>query len=71
VLPIRPSISDTDTSATIYYTINPGTTGTAPTTGSTKYTGTFTLTATTTVEAIAVDTGYSNILLNSLTWYPY
>jgi hypothetical protein len=61
------TLSDTDTNATIYYTIIPGTSGTAPTTGSTMYTGTFTLTATSTVEAIAVDTGYNNSAIASQT----
>jgi RHS repeat-associated protein len=50
------TITDSNSSATIYYTTN----GTTPTTSSTKYTAAFTVNASETVEAIAVVTGYSN-----------
>jgi LysM repeat protein len=50
------SISDATAGATIYYTTN----GTTPTTSSTAYSGPITVSATETIEAIAVETGYSN-----------
>ena len=50
------TISDATAGTTIYYTTN----GTAPTTSSTKYTGTITISASESIEAIAVETGYTN-----------
>jgi hypothetical protein len=45
--------------ATIYYTTN----GQQPTTSSKKYTGPFSVSSTTTVEAVAVETGYTDSLV--------
>ena len=50
------SISDATAGTAIYYTTN----GTAPTTSSTAYTGPITLSATETLQAIAVETAYTN-----------
>jgi hypothetical protein len=50
------TISDTTAGTTIYYTTN----GTTPTTSSTKYAGAVTVAATETLEAFAVETGFTN-----------
>jgi len=50
------TISDTTAGATIYYTTN----GTTPTTSSSVYSGAITVSATETIEALAVETSYTN-----------
>ncbi|MGD0098492.1 MAG: chitobiase/beta-hexosaminidase C-terminal domain-containing protein [Terracidiphilus sp.] len=50
------TISDTTAGTTIYYTTN----GTTPTTSSNAYSGPITVSATETIEAIAVETGFTN-----------
>ena len=50
------TISDSTAGTTIYYTTN----GTTPTTSSTKYTSAVTVSSSETLEAIAVETGYTN-----------
>jgi Chitobiase/beta-hexosaminidase C-terminal domain len=55
------TIADSVAGTAIYYTTN----GATPTTSSTKYTGPITVSASETVEAIAVETGYSNSLVAS------
>lgn len=54
------TITDTTPGVSIYYTVTAGSSGTVPTTSSTLYSGAFTVSATDTVEAIAVEAGYSN-----------
>jgi len=54
------TISDSNSSATIYYTVTSGGTGTTPTTSSPVYTGAITVSSDETLEAMAVVTGYSN-----------
>ena len=58
------SITDSNTSAKIYYTTN----GTTPTPSSTLYSGSFAVAATQTVKAIAVVSGYSNSPIASATY---
>ncbi len=63
------SISDSNGSATIYYTITGGTTGTTPTTANvTKYTGPITVNTTSTIEAVAVAPGYTNSTVVTATY---
>jgi len=56
VTPQTVIISDSTPGATIYYTTD----GTTPTTSSTNYTGAITVSVTQTIEAIAVETGFTN-----------
>ncbi|MBV8674915.1 MAG: chitobiase/beta-hexosaminidase C-terminal domain-containing protein [Acidobacteriaceae bacterium] len=58
------SIADATAGATIYYTTD----GSTPTTSSTVYTGPVTVSSTQTVQAIAVETGYTNSGVASATY---
>jgi hypothetical protein len=58
------SLSDSLTSATIYYTQD----GSMPSTSSTQYTGPFRITTSQTIQAIAVATGYVNSAVASATY---
>jgi LysM repeat protein len=58
------TIGDATAGTTIYYTTN----GTAPTTSSSVYNGPITVSATETVQAIAVETGYTNSPVASATY---
>jgi hypothetical protein len=55
------TISSATSGATIYYTTN----GTTPTTSSTQYTAPITVSISETVEALAVETGYTNSAIGS------
>jgi len=59
------SISDATAGANIYYTTN----GAMPTTGSTLYSGPITVSRTTMLQAIAVETGFKNSPVASVTYF--
>jgi hypothetical protein len=58
------AISDATAGATIYYTTN----GTTPTTSSTKYTAPITVSSSETLEAIAVENGYTSSAVAAVTY---
>jgi len=58
------TISDSTAGTTIYYTTN----GTTPTTSSSIYSGSITVSASETLEAIAVETGYTNSPVTTATY---
>jgi hypothetical protein len=62
--PVKVTLTDATSGATIYYTLN----GDTPTSSSTKYTGPFTVSTTTTVKAIAEKTGNANSQIDAATY---
>lgn len=57
---VNVTLADSDPSATIYYTLTVGTTGTTPTTSSSVYSGPIQVNSTDTVEAMATAPGVAN-----------